>query len=293
MNKKRRILFDIETIRSSNFEDLDESRKKYLLKAKNAEDDYDEFIKMCINLYPFTAEIACIALINVDERNAGVYYRTDRNEKWSINTIVNDADDNASNNIDHSANNNIDKNVDDKASNKVEVKGIAEELVDDWLINLCKSGKLNKADFFPCETEEEILENFWKVIECYEQFITFNGRGFDCPFIHHRSAIRHIVPTINLVTPRFKGPYPHCDLLDELTYSGATRKFNLDFYCQSLGVESPKSHGVSGYDMNELYFDEKRYEDIAKYCLGDVIATSELFLHWDTYLNPIRFKTRK
>ena len=27
---------------------------------------------------------------------------------------------------------------------------------------------------------------------------------------------------------------------------GAARKFNLDFYCKSFGIESPKSHGVTG-----------------------------------------------
>ena len=264
MIKKTRILFDVETIRSDKFENLDESRKEYLLRGTKTDEEIEQ-AKKFINLYPFTAEVACIALINVDERKAGVYYRTDRTEKWSIN------------------------NTDDG----VEVLGIAEELIDDWLLNLTKDGKLNKAEFFPCESEEQILENFWRVIECYEQFITFNGRAFDCPFLHHRSAIRKIVPSISLITPKFKGPYPHCDLLDELSYSGATRKFNLDFYCQSLGIESPKSHGVSGYDMNELYFDKNRYEDIAKYCLGDVIATAELFLFWDTYLNPVKFKTRR
>ncbi len=173
------------------------------------------------------------------------------------------------------------------------ITGIEENVVDEWLKNLCIKRKLMKADFVPCESEKLILEKFWQVIEYYDQFITFNGRGFDCPFVHHRSALQKVVPTKNLITPRFKGPDPHCDLLDELTYSGTTRRFNLDFYCQSFGIESPKSHGVCGYDMNEMYYDEKRYEDIAKYCLGDVVATSELFEIWDEYLNPYKFKSRK
>ena len=264
MSKKRRILFDIETIRIDEFDDLCESKKEYLLRGTKTDEEIAQAKKL-INLFPYTAEIACIAVINVDERNAGVFYRTDRTEKWSI------------------------SNVDDRA----EVAGISEESVDNWLLNLCRNGKLNKAEFVPCEAEDQILENFWKVIEHYDQFITFNGRIFDCPFVHHRSAIRKIIPTMNLITPRFKGSIPHCDLLDELTYSGTTRRFSLDFYCQSFGIESPKSHGVSGYDMNELYFEQKRYEDIAKYCLGDVVATSELFLIWDNYLNPSKFKTRK
>jgi len=261
---KKRLLFDIETIRVCQFDELDESRKEYLLRGSKTDEEKEQ-AKKSVNLYPFTAEIACIAVINVDEKNAGVFYRTEKPENWSL---VNE-------------------------NEEAVVKGIEEEKVDGWLKNLCKNRKLMKAEFIPCENEEKILNKFWEVIEYYDQFITFNGRGFDCPFVHHRSAIKKIVPTKNLITPRFKGPDPHCDLLDELTYSGTTRRFNLDFYCQAFGIESPKSHGVCGYDMNEMYFDEKRYEDIAKYCLGDVVATAELFMIWDEYLNPAKFQRRR
>ena len=42
-------------------------------------------------------------------------------------------------------------------------------------------------EFAPC-TEEEMLREFWKTIARYAQFITFNGRSFDCPFLLLRSA---------------------------------------------------------------------------------------------------------
>lgn len=264
MNKKRRLLFDIETARIVEFENLADSQQEYILRGTKSEEEIEQ-AKKTINLYPFTAEVICIAVINVDERKAGVFYRTDKTNIWSI----------------------------EYENDNVIIEGIEENLVDDWLKNLCLNKKLVKAEFYPFVNEEEILEKFWQIIELYDQFITFNGRSFDCPFLHLRSAIKKIIPSKNLITPRFKGPDPHCDLLDELTYSGMTRKFNLDFYCQSLGIESPKSHGVSGYDMNKLYYEERRYEDIAKYCLGDVIATTELFHFWDDYLNPQNFKTRK
>src|SRR3989339_923713 len=32
-------------------------------------------------------------------------------------------------------------------------------------------------------TEKEILQNFWEIITHYDQFVTFNGRTFDCPYI--------------------------------------------------------------------------------------------------------------
>ena len=48
--------------------------------------------------------------------------------------------------------------------------------------------------FKPC-TEKEMLENFWKGAEKYNEFITFNGRGFDAPFLAVRSAVHKIKAT--------------------------------------------------------------------------------------------------
>jgi hypothetical protein len=60
---------------------------------------------------------------------------------------------------------------------------------------------------------------------------------------------------------------------------GAARRFNLDFYCKAFGIESPKSHGVTGSDMNTLMA-AGRYREIAEYCLGDVRATVLLYHIW-------------
>ena len=132
-------------------------------------------------------------------------------------------------------------------------------------------------------TEKEILEEFWKLIPSYHQFITFNGRGFDCPFLLVRSALLGVRPSRNLVPYRYDATQ-HCDLLEQLTYYNTTRRFSLDFYCKSFGIESPKSHGISGLDMGKLV-DEKRFHDIAEYCLGDARATAELYRRWSEFLD--------
>jgi 3'-5' exonuclease len=138
------------------------------------------------------------------------------------------------------------------------------------------------AEFVP-GTETEMLREFWKTIARYGQFITFNGRSFDCPFIMLRSAILGVKPSRNLMTYRYSAG-EHCDLLDQLSYYGAFRKFSLDFYCKSFGIRSPKSEGISGADVGPL-FGAGRYLDIAEYCLRDVRATVQLFQHWQSFLN--------
>jgi len=132
-------------------------------------------------------------------------------------------------------------------------------------------------------SEAEIVQSFWEDIPKYNQFITFNGRGFDCPFLLLRSAILGIKPTRNLMPYRFDSS-GHCDLLEQLTFYGATRKFSLDFMCKAFGIESPKSHCVTGLDLGRL-FSEGRFQEIAEYCLGDLRATAELYRRWNDYLN--------
>ncbi|MFZ4621788.1 MAG: ribonuclease H-like domain-containing protein [Bacteroidota bacterium] len=136
---------------------------------------------------------------------------------------------------------------------------------------------------FVSGTEEEILREFWKIIPKYDQFITFNGRGFDCPFLMLRSAKLGIPITKNLMPYRYDSDI-HCDLLEQLTYYQVTRRFSLDFYCKSFGIESPKSKGISGLDMRKLV-EEQRYRDIAEYCFGDVLATAQLHQRWGQFLN--------
>ena len=141
----------------------------------------------------------------------------------------------------------------------------------------------NGAIHFLSGTEPEILKTFWSDLSHYDQFITFNGRGFDCPFLMLRSAMLGVQPTRNLMPYRYDSKI-HCDLLEQLTFYGALRKFNLDFYCKSFGIKSPKSHGITGLDLRGL-FEQKRFKEIAEYNLGDLKATAELFLRWDGYLN--------
>jgi 3'-5' exonuclease len=126
--------------------------------------------------------------------------------------------------------------------------------------------------------EEEMLAEFWKVIPSYEEYITFNGRSFDCPFLMLRSGILGVKVSRNLMMNRYDRQ--HCDLLEQLTFYGATRRFSLDFYCKSFGVESPKSKGITGVDMRELH-DAGRFHEIAEYCYGDVLATAELYRRWE------------
>lgn len=222
MNK---LVFDIETV-GMDFEKLDEDSQEYLLKNSGTNEEKED-IKSKLGLWPLTAQIAAIAVLNPDTGKGAVYYQA--GEKKG--------------------------------------KTFTEEGIE-----------------YRTGTEAEIINLFWKAAELYDQFITFNGRGFDAPFLLIRSAINKIIPTRNLMPPRFSS-YAHIDLMDQLTFYGATkRSFSLDFYAKSFGIKSPKAEGVNGAKVGALYKNEE-YEKIARYCMGDVIATKKLYEIWRDYIN--------
>jgi 3'-5' exonuclease len=219
-----KVVFDIETL-GYPLESFDDAQQKYLLKFSETETEREEAIQK-LSLYPTTAQIIAIGLLNPDTNRGKILFQSDKS-------------------LDYSS--------------------------DDGAIQ------------FITGTEKDILEQFWQNISRYNQFITFNGRGFDCPFLMLRSAILQVQPTRSLMPYRYDTSV-HCDLLEQFTFYGAFRKFNLDFYCKSFGIESPKVHGITGLDMKHL-FEENRFRDIAEYNLGDLRATAALFRRWEKYLN--------
>jgi hypothetical protein len=136
---------------------------------------------------------------------------------------------------------------------------------------------------FAADTEEGILKRFWEAVRHYDQIITFNGRGFDAPFLMIRSAIHKLQPSKELMPNRYSS-LSHVDLLDQLTFFGSVRrKFSLHMWCKAFGIKSPKEEGVTGHEVKSL-FNEGRYTDIARYCVGDLHATKDLFEYWDKYI---------
>lgn len=133
-------------------------------------------------------------------------------------------------------------------------------------------------------TEKEMLEKFWDVAKRCQECISFNGRGFDVPFLMVRSAVHGIRPNINLMPPRYNSNATHIDLLDQLTFYGSVRKKgNLHMWCRAFGIKSPKADGVSGDDVGKL-FNNKEFLKIAEYNVGDLKATAELYRYWNEYM---------
>ncbi len=237
-----RLAFDIETT-ALPFDTFDPAQQEYLLREAERLPEEDaraarrlEIRQQC-SLWPLTAQVVCIGMLNADTRRGKVLF------------LAEDA---------------------------------TAEADPDGLI-----------EFMPQMDEAELLAAFWDLARRYEQIITFNGRGFDVPFLYLRSAVLNVpISRKDWLGYRFQTE-PHCDLAEQFTFygvsgrEGAARRFNLDFYCKAFGLESPKSQGVTGHDVARL-LKEHRHREIAEYCLRDVDATVRLYHLWRERLAGIK-----
>jgi 3'-5' exonuclease len=244
-----RLVFDIETS-AVGLENFDEAQQEYLFReAERQPTDEDKARKRAeisqqFSLWPFTAQVVCIAMVNADSGKGQVLYQAEDFDEESL-------------------------------------EAEAEE-----------SGGAG-VEFAPQVDEVELLTAFWDVARKYDSIITFNGRGFDVPFLYLRSALLNVpISRKDWLGYRYQTE-PHCDLAEQFTFynvsgrEGAARKFNLDFYCKAFGIPSPKAMGVTGMDVSTLLA-EGRQREIAEYCLRDVVATVELYKVWRDRLMGIK-----
>lgn len=139
-------------------------------------------------------------------------------------------------------------------------------------------------------SEKSMLESFWGGITEYDECITFNGRGFDIPYLIARSGIHSVHVTRDLMSNRYNnkswGGMQHIDLFDQVRYYGAiSRAGSLHLWATAMGISSPKDGDIAGKDVAQAYKDGRGLE-IAQYNAKDLIATAEVYARWKEYMHP-------
>src|SRR5215475_6426698 len=164
-----KLVFDIETT-ALPLEAFDQAQQDYLFReaerlpdetlraSKRAE------IQQTFNLWPFTARVVCIAMLNADTLRGQVLFTAEDYDEDSI-----------------------------------------------------KDGPV---EFVPCLDEAEMLRAFCDVARHYEGIVTFNGRGFDVPFVYLRSALLNVPITRKEWLGYRFATEPHCDLAEQLSFYG-------------------------------------------------------------------------
>lgn len=122
-------------------------------------------------------------------------------------------------------------------------------------------------------SETELLRSFWALAGKAEVVVTFNGRGFDVPFLQGRSLVLGVPARCDLLSNRFS-LRPHLDLF-ELLKQGDKAPSKLDVVCWALGVASPKGE-MDGSKVAPAYA-RGEIVKIAEYNRHDVRATAEVY----------------
>ena len=122
-------------------------------------------------------------------------------------------------------------------------------------------------------SEKELLEAFWSLASLADTVVTFNGFGFDIPYLVARSVVLGVPARVDLLGRGFK---PHCDVHSVLTQGSRNlQPASLEIVCWALGIESPK--GDMDGSMVAPAYEKGEIEKIAHYNAHDVRATTEVF----------------
>lgn len=135
-------------------------------------------------------------------------------------------------------------------------------------------------------SELELVRSFWHLADAADVVVSYNGRGFDVPFLQTRSLIHGLPARVDLVST----PYslrPHLDLYRVLSSGrGGPGASSLDVVCWALGIASPKQ-AMDGSMVAPAYA-RGDIESIAAYNASDVRATTRVYHHVREHLLPFR-----
>jgi hypothetical protein len=123
-------------------------------------------------------------------------------------------------------------------------------------------------------SERELLESWWCLAARATTVVSYNGKGFDVPFLQSRSLIHGVPARVDLLSERYK-PRPHLDLYALLTAGRALGPTNLEVVCWALGIESPKEQ-MDGSMVAPAY-ERGEIGEIALYNSHDVRATTAVY----------------
>jgi 3'-5' exonuclease len=142
------------------------------------------------------------------------------------------------------------------------------------------------------DDEKEILTQFWRRVSSDrpKQIITYNGLGFDLPFIRKRSVIHQVKPALEINLAKFRTE-PVYDVM-AIWANWDNRAFiRLDVLARALGLETKSG---SGSQVADLWTAGKR-EEIAEYCLRDVYVTYACYcrMNFQTPGPPSKVLSRK
>ena len=124
--------------------------------------------------------------------------------------------------------------------------------------------------------EAAMLGAFWERVQTADPLVTWNGAGFDVPFLLTRSAILGVTNTPSGLLKRYSHE-KHYDVKQVVCgYDGQRMRSSgnsLSDWAQAFGMDAKIAHGSQVYTM----YREGRFADIGAYAADDARLTLALY----------------
>ena len=122
--------------------------------------------------------------------------------------------------------------------------------------------------------EADLLREFWRFCDLHRTICSWNGHGFDLPFLVVRSALLGVAPTVDV--PRYLRRYsytPHFDAkCAALQWDVRRAGEGLNEWAAAFGLSVKASHGSQVYAM----VTEGRWDELEHYAALDARLTYDV-----------------
>jgi len=131
--------------------------------------------------------------------------------------------------------------------------------------------------------EKTLLQSFKEVLVTDHQhnsikLCAHNGKEFDFPYLCRRMLV-HGIPLPPALDMAGKKPWEvtHLDTMEMWKFGDRKSFTSLHLLATLFGISSSKEL-MEGSEVNHYYYQKKDLDNIATYCLQDVVVTAQLFL---------------
>lgn len=132
-------------------------------------------------------------------------------------------------------------------------------------------------------SERDLIRTFLaRINELQPKLVTYNGSSFDLPVIRYRAMV-HQLSAPGLSNRPYFNRYTEdaLDLCDVLSSFGSSQRMRLDELSKLMELDG-KPSDIDGSKVEE-YFRAGRIQEIAAYCVSDVVNTYRLWLRYELF----------
>lgn len=138
-----------------------------------------------------------------------------------------------------------------------------------------------KTKFMADDNELQLLTTCKNLLERMDPGVSLcahNGKEFDFPYLCRRMLIHGLsLPPLLNQSGRKPWEVTHLDTLEMWKFGDYKHYTSLDLLAALFDIPSSKGE-LDGSRVNEAYYQGNNLQQIAEYCVGDVVALAQLFL---------------